>query len=226
MKNFLIGILIAAIIIGTGFGVKWEVDSFNAKYNTPIENHLKEVEEETVNDEIKELDLEKCLNTENITYSNISENNSDLGLDMEINSDKKSITLNFDWNKFGPIVGTPGSNHSIQITGFSKTIDNTFIGIIGQSEYGLKLIYLMEDKTLEYTSLFENDNLNYTYEYSTDGKITGEHFETYGKIDGINSIVKLYNADAFPSDAPVGGYKTILAQKADGSFYDLAKILM
>ncbi len=58
MKNFLIGILIAAIIIGTGFGVKWEVDSFNAKYNTPIEDQLKEVEEETVDDSQNSEELE------------------------------------------------------------------------------------------------------------------------------------------------------------------------
>ena len=50
MKNFLIGILIAAIIIGTGFGVKWEVDSFNAKYNPPIEDQIKEVEDEVEED--------------------------------------------------------------------------------------------------------------------------------------------------------------------------------
>ena len=50
MKKFLIGILIASIIIGTVFGVKWEIDAFNAKYNPPIEDQIKEVEDEVEED--------------------------------------------------------------------------------------------------------------------------------------------------------------------------------
>ena len=45
MKNFLIGLLIVAIIIGTAFGVKWEIDTFNAKYNAPVVEEIKEVED-------------------------------------------------------------------------------------------------------------------------------------------------------------------------------------
>jgi hypothetical protein len=45
MKNFFVGLLIAAIIIGTGFGIKWEVEEFNKKYNPPIKEQIDEVEQ-------------------------------------------------------------------------------------------------------------------------------------------------------------------------------------
>lgn len=189
-------------------------------------------EESDANDDetIKELDLSKCINTNNVSYSNASDNEGDYGLSMNINSDKTSITLSIDWTKFGPLSGASAYSPSVenyQITGFSKNIISTFVGDLGQSSMGITLFYLMDDGTVEYTPMFnpkydnQNYEMNYTYDYSADGRITGQHFVTKGLINGVNDVIKLYNADA--SSGSSG--RTTIGSKADGSFYDLGNII-
>jgi hypothetical protein len=63
LKNILIGILIAVIIIGTGLGIKWEIESFNAEYNPTIDEQLKEFDDEEVNEQEKDLSIEDTINT-------------------------------------------------------------------------------------------------------------------------------------------------------------------
>lgn len=182
---------------------------------------------------IKELDLAKCLNTNNISYSNASDTAGDYGLSMNINPDKTSITLSIDWNKFGPLSSASTWApvvENYQITGFSKNVIATFVGDLGQDPKGITLFYLMADGTVEYTPMFQlkydgqNNSyyaMSYTFEYSADGRITGEHFVTKGTINGVTDVIKLYNADASSGS----GFRTTIGSKADGSFYDLGNII-
>ena len=50
MKGFIIGLLIVIIIVGTAFGVKWEIETFNAKYNPSIEDQLKDIDDNNIED--------------------------------------------------------------------------------------------------------------------------------------------------------------------------------
>lgn len=190
-------------------------------------------EENDTNDEekVKELDLSKSLNTTNVSYTNASDNIGDYGLSMNINSDKKSITLSIDWNKFGPLSAASAWApvvETYQITGFTKGIASTFIGELGQDANGLKLLYLMDDGTVEYTPMFNLKNagqsnpyyeMNYSYNYSADGRVVGDsYFVTKGTVSGVTKVIKLYNANA-------SGGRTAIGAKADGSFYDLGTIL-
>lgn len=177
-------------------------------------------------EEIKDLDLSKSLNTTGITYSNADDTESKYGLSMNINSDKKSITLSIDWEKFGPLsTASQWANvvEDYQVIGFSKEVINTFVGELGQDPTGITLFFLMSDGTVEYMPVFANSEaMNYTLDYSSDGKITGQHFETKGAVDGVSDVIKLYNVSF--SNGQTGAMTTIGAKK-DGSFYDLGTII-
>lgn len=214
------------------------VGSDNSQKNEGITSEIKDNNNEEANkaepnDVIKELDLSKCLNSSDNIYSNPTDVEENYGLSMNTNSDKKSITLIINWDKFGPLTNAAGGGtESYQITGFTKEIESTFIGTLGQSSTGLTLFYLMSDGTVEYTPMFvlKTDSqsntylaMNYIYEYSSDNRVTGQHFITNGSLVGVSDVIKLYNVSAGSSSG--SGWLTTIGAKADGSFYDLGAII-
>lgn len=235
-------VLLLLIIVGLAGYICYDKGIIFAKTDNETKEEKKKSDKEKISDTkngtddkdaIKELDLAKCLNTNNISYSNASDKTGDYGLSMNLNPDKTSITLSIDWNKFGPLSSAsawaPGVEN-YQITGFSKNVVSTFVGDLGQDSKGITLFYLMADGTVEYTPMFQlkydgqNNSyyaMSYTYDYSADGRITGEHFVTKGTVSGTTGVIKLYNANASSGS----GWRTTIGAKADGSFYDLGNII-
>lgn len=211
---------------------KEEKQKDKKKENKENKENNKDNEKDTSNEE-RPLNLSKCLNnSNNNTYSNSSDVEGNYGLSMNVNADKKSITLSIDWKTFGPLSGASYAPvvDTYQITGFSKEIISTFVGDLGQDAKGITLFYLMSDQTVEYTPMFtlkfDNNNnsyyeMNYTYDKLADGRITNPHFVTKGIINGANSIIKLYNADVSNGS----GWRTTIGAKKDGSFYDLGTLI-
>ncbi len=233
----LIILIIILIIVILGMAGYIAYDKGILSNNQKTSEAQKTEEEKPTNENTEEvekpLNLSKCLNNSTATYTNPQETEGNYGLSMQINSDQKSINLSINWQIFGPLSGATAYASEIenyQITGFSKSIKSTFIGDLGQDAMGITLFYLMEDGTVEYTPMFirkidgQNNSYyetNYTYDYGTDGRITGQHFATAGMINQVTDIIKLYTADA---SAQVG-WKTTIAAKKDGSFYDLGSII-
>lgn len=185
------------------------------------------------NNQIKQLDLARCLNRNGNTYYNaLTANRSKYGLSMNINSDKKTITLSIDWGTFGSIASTVliGGSHgseveTYQITGFTKNIQNVYIGDFGQSSQGITLLYLMEDGTVEYTSMFikqtdSQGQIYYVINYHYDNNVI--QFKTMGTINNINGVIEIYTADVSSSDG--AGWMTTIGATKEGSFYDLGII--
>lgn len=197
-----------------------EAKESSVKLNKKVKEDKKE------NTEIKELDLSKPINTSDISYSNsnpASSSDDELGLTLNIGTDSKTATLSIDWNKFGPFSGASAWAPTVQnypITGFSKNIDNLFIGTLGQDATGATLFYLMSDGTVEYTPMF-NSQLAVNYAYYNGDNTAG--FETKGVVNGVSDVIKLYNVSA--SAELTSGWATTIAAKADGSFYDLGNII-
>lgn len=176
-------------------------------------------------DEIKPLDVTKCLNnSSNTTYSNPSDVDENVGLSMSINSDKRGVTLSIDWNTFGPISGASAwapITEQYQITNFDKDIKATFIGGNGQDAKGTKLFYLMEDGTVEYTPVFKLETDTQGNSYYSVNYVSGNgdtHFEVKGTISNVSGVVKLYKISA-------SSWMTTIGAKKDGSFYDLGSII-
>lgn len=69
------------------------------------------------------------------------------------------------------------------------------------------LFILMEDGSVEYIPLYD--------------AIRDNNIKSYGKINDIENITNLYSVCAKKKGSPIGGFQSIIAQKSDGSFYDL-----
>lgn len=227
--------LIIILLVGYILYLKISYNELNGENNPTIEDNEDNDSANNQGDvivEIKNLDLARPLNTIGITYQNASDVSENYGLSMNVDADKKSITLSIDWTKFcsvGTGTACPTNVENYQITGFSKEVISTFVGDVGQDSMGITLFYLMSDGTVEYTPLFirkyDSYNngyyvMNYIYEYSGD-KIVGEHFVTNGSLDGVNDVIKIYNVDASAGS----GWRTTIGATADGSFFDLGNVI-
>ncbi len=157
------------------------------------------------------VDSKKCINSKGETYTLAFYDNAD-GLSIKLSEDRRSVKLNINWSLFGPLSGSSAWSSNIEsftINNFSTEIKDIYIGGYGQDISGTTILYLMSDGTVEYTPLLEAITSN------------RNAIKSYGKIPNVSGVVKFYTADAMQ----LGGV-TILAQKADGTFYDLGLILL
>ncbi len=183
----------------------------------------KEEKNTDTKEEIKDLDLTKCINNSNMKYINPQEKDMDVGLEIV----PGSITvLKINWEKFGPLSrATAFVNETIdyKIDNFLGKIKSGFVGGEGQDTMGTILFYLMEDGTVEYTKMFNLQKdaqgnsyytMNYSYDNDSEGKSTKSYFSSQGKIKDVKDVIKFYTVSA-------NGYVTTIGATKDGSFYDL-----
>lgn len=170
-------------------------------------------------------DTSKSLNTNGITYT-LSGSYSNRGIDLKLDSQRKTMevylascrfehTYHLGWTTQneetcaaeGEKVYEKRSEFS-----FDQEVSDFIIGGFGHEASGDTMLFLMKDGTIEYVPIKKA----YT------GTVT-EKVKSFGKIPGVEGIIKLYQVSASAPNA--GGYVTVLAQKADGSFYDLTQSL-
>ena len=236
-NNGLVAVLITIIIVLVAFVVLYMtgIISFNktntkqesnsSENNVPVDNNQQNPDNENNNvpnnetnsNQVVSFDPNKCINTDLDSYK-VSESKNyllDEGKNEKIvqfdkSNDSKKVVVSVNWNNainyFGlnNISSTENSNYEMT---FNKNVKDIVVGWLGQSQFGATAIFLMEDGTLEKLKIYDALQ-NRTFNTST--------------ISGVSDISKLLDANV-PSQ-PVGGYATILAQKADGSFYDLARL--
>ena len=216
-------LVIVALLIGIG-GTYFVIDK-NPTIITKSSINNKEVnennEEETNVDNstnktvVIGFENGKCLNSTN-SYNLVS-NNKNFGVNVTVGSNKKDVTLgintyivnnmyNFGWM-------TPNAEsaqyESTNTYKFDKEIEDVLIGGFGQTTGRETILFLMKDGTVQYIPIkkaLQSD------EYKSQSKI----ISSYGTLDDVKDIVKFYEANSS------GGYATILAQKSDGTFYDLS----
>jgi len=245
LLGLIIGILSGGLLIGgaTYYLVSDKYNDnnqINEEDNKEQENNQQAPDKLPVtDDEIKPLDLTKCINNSSLVYEKPQgEELVSNGLSLEINPDKKSAQLHIDWRKYDPDVVSSNENAewstSVPILEFNKAIKKGFIGGAGQSKESVILFYLMEDGTVEYTRLYKQSKdkegytyyeMNYSYNYTAEGKADSQaHFKTKGSIPGVTDVIDLYNVFANVPNG-VGGHVTTIGVKRDGSFYDLGDII-
>ena len=158
------------------------------------------------------IDNDKCLNCQGkevyyivSSYDHIEEVKAYFSTE---DSKKGNVSIDIDeYNK------KAGSNYSLSNPSlkynFDKEIRNVVVSNIGQEEYAPIIVFLMNDGTLNYIDIYnglENNDLS-----------------TYKKINNVSNIINLYQASACSKE--YCSIRTILAQKEDGSFYDLSSIV-
>lgn len=188
-------------------------------------------------DEIKPLDLTKCLNTTDLTFRDPVVATTSSGLTAKVNDDKKTVTLTIDWKTFGPLTSATAYANESQdyiIRGFEKNVKAAYVGEFGHSSVSLTLLFIMEDGTVSYMPMFVQAtdqagnmryDVNYTYDKDASGKVTGTYFQVKGYVQGVTGAVEIYNVVGYDSNtSAVTSAMTAIAATKDGSFYNLMSV--
>lgn len=138
-------------------------------------------------------------------------------LKAELQSDSKSIIANVNWAEM--YFDRESKNYTYIISNFNNKIRKVYVSGWGQAMGADTIFYLMEDGTVEYTPITS--------------KIVKESVDTpdtvilksYGKIQNVEDVVMIATVSAGPANSQTGGYMALVGIKADGSFYDISKIL-
>lgn len=219
--HVLVGFLLGVVLLGGGcyFLYSQNYLSFGKKSIVQKDQSKDEKQETTSkvsNVELIHFDASKCLNSNADSYTLTIPTHS-LGINVSLDSTQKKVTVSVNRHLVNVAYGlnweTSSQNYeeeSHEVV-FEQKVDDIFFGGIGQDGSHDTLLFLMEDGSLEYLPVRKSLEENH------------EQLKSYGKLSGVSQIVKLYAANA--SRNPVGSGVTILAQKTDGTFYDLSAIL-
>lgn len=234
-----IGVLIGLIIGLTGFIVYDKVvdkDNDDIKLNDVNKNDNNDSNKtidnasnnnSSINDDF---DISKFDNTKeaingnkNIAYKLTDNDASKVGLSANLNSNKKSAIISIDWSKYFEIYGislTDGKIRKYNITNFTKSIKEVYVGGFSQTSGYETAFYVMEDGTVEFTPI--------KHSLGNNGSSNDTVLKSYGAIKNVSGVVKIVTATDYSLDSNsyMGGSYNILGVKSDGTFYDISKILM
>lgn len=167
----------------------------------------------------------KSLNTSGKTYTLVG-GYANSGLNLRFDSTKKTMevyiaacrfnfTYGLGWVTMNEETCAAEGEKQYEKRGeisFSQEVSDFRIGGFGQEQSHDTMLFLMKDGTIEYIPIKKG----YT-------GISPDKVKSFGKIPGVEGIIKLYQVATGGNGA--SGYTTVLAQKADGSFYDLNESL-
>ena len=216
MKKGMIVLLVILIILVLGMGGYLVYDKVLSKEEVKEEKvedktgEVKEIENTISKDETKDtsassmiLDGRKCINNKGAEYY-LSSNTSINGLNITYydNSLNVSVEPSLIKNIYNDIQINDAKSYNISL---SKRAVDIYLDGFGQSVGYETLFILMEDGTVEFVPLyyaFKNNN-----------------FQSY-KLDGVENIIKFISVSAGRAG------HSVLAQKPDGTFYDISLMLL
>ncbi len=154
------------------------------------------------------LDPNKCINSNNYNYTLTDYSLS--GVNFKLDQTNNTVTLYVNWDSIVQwgisFAGIRGNEYNIN--NFSGKVVDMYVNGIGQDATGSVALFLLEDGTIEYIPLYK--------------ALQNNDIRSYGKVNGVENIIKFYSVSATgKNENSVGGFQTILAQKEDGTFYDL-----
>ena len=153
------------------------------------------------------LDSNKCINNKNMIY-NLTTNFDINGVNITYNGDYVYIGIDSNVVR-SSYNGIELNNSSYSIKSDKKIVD-IYVDGFGQSIGYETILFLMEDGTVEYIPFYyacKNDN-----------------FQSF-KLDGVDNIIRFLSVNVHPNTEGGGSGHSILAQKQDGSFYDISSML-
>lgn len=212
-------ILLAVVVLGLIVYICYDKELILSSRQEVLEKKTKK--EEEITSEEKEstqlqnakkiigIDLNKCINSSNYQYTLTDYTLSGLNFSLDPASNTVNLSINWDniTRNWGISNGTARSNQ-YTINNFSGKVVDIYVNGIGQDATGSVALFLLEDGTVEYIPLYK--------------ALESNNIKSSGKISGVEDVIKFYSVGARPKgENSVGGFQTILAQKEDGTFYDL-----
>lgn len=215
--NIVVIIILFMVILGLVGYICYDKGLFfksdNKISSKTVENKSNEVKNEetsTHNFHNYVIDSKNCINCTNsnsgIDYSiNDGRHIEEVTAKFYSNSNKKA-EIYIDIDSYNKKAGTSYKLNSNQFDyGFNQSISDIMIYNIGQEELCPVVVFLKEDGSIEYVDVYEQ---------------LGEGSLGSSKVlDNVKDINKLYSVSVCNKD--MCNSSTILAQKSDGTFYDL-----
>lgn len=190
-------ILLFLVIIGMMFYIMYDKGLFNTNV----------VDEETINNN----DAKLCVDSLKFDVDKIVNKNSGGTYKIVLNDvHMDAVSVMLDSNKKDVIVSILDNGiRAYTVSGLSKNVEDIYGAGMGLDIGDYTLFFLLEDGSIEYLNLYN--------------AISSSNMHISGKIDDLSGVVKFYYASV--SYETVGGYRTVLAQKADGTIYDLYDLM-
>lgn len=212
----ILGILVVALSVYIGYNKFLNKNTANTtEENSKSETNAKKenkTKEETNTYKTLTIDNSNCLtDCTNIEYTLGSSVAGD-GIEVWIaNNENTKINVNINRTLLKNIYAYEfSSNEDMYTFEFTKKIQDTFVGHIGQDSSMPMLFILLEDGSVQYIDLYN--------------KITTGN-SSQKELSGVQNIIKFYSAGTRTKGSEMGGIMTVLAQTFDGKFYDLYEII-
>lgn len=138
-------------------------------------------------------------------------------LKAELQSDAKSVVATVNWAEM--YYDRESKNYTYTISNFDSKIRKVYASGWGQAMGSDTIFYLMENGTVEYTPITSK-----IVKASVDSADSVQ-LKSYGKIQNVEDVVMIATVSASPANSQVGGHVALIGIKADGTFYDISKIL-
>ncbi len=179
----------------------------------------------------------KCLNCKENTYYTFpeTETNAEVEPHFILKNDNNKVLLTINWNSFcgwSKLKECPSGKKEYQITGFDKKVKSVLDGGFGQAIDGTVFFYLLEDGTIMYNPLFSSNPSEHpiikTDEHYSEGTFEPNSLIAQTPKEALKDITALYQVSVTHHTEDggwAGGAVTTIAMKADGTFYDLEKML-
>lgn len=215
-------IVMLLVILGLSFYIVYDKGFFVSNNSNTVKQKSLNKENENVlsnTDTTKDndckvergIDSNKCINNNN-KYTLAVYNNGGRGIDLTLDDSRKKLTISFNCStinrvySLGWVTALESYDMEKQDIAFDQEIADMFIGGFGQDSSNDTLLLLMKDGSIQYIPIrkaFQNDRMS---------------LKSYGKLSDVSDVIKFYSAN-------VTDGVTTIAQKADGTFYDLSVVL-
>ena len=153
----------------------------------------------------------QAINTSGLTYQLFD---SVEGINVTLGASQREVT--FSYNSYtvngryalGWVTALDSYTYTpVTINNFTKDIVDIYLGGFGQDASNDTLLFLMNDGTVEYVPIRLALSTN------------NQAISSYGSLPSVSNVVKFYTAQVS------SGYATVLAQRSDGTYYDLSQVL-
>ena len=219
--HLIVGVLLGIIIcVGVIFAtyelgyLTFDTKEENETVVSDDDEDSKNAEEVTI-DNIYGFGSGKVTNANGITYTLTTPTHA-TGINLNLDTTGTKVTLSINPTlvneaySLGWVTAAESYIYEPYEITFDQKVIDIFFGGIGQDVVGDTILFLMEDKTIEYIPV------------KTALMAGTDNLKSYGTISGISDVVKFYEANA---KASTSGFQTILVETKDGTLYDLRPII-
>ena len=135
----------------------------------------------------------------------------EVGVGGSLSEDGKTLALDFADETVRRTFGVAAPANGTKKIAFNQKVRNVYAGGIGQDAAGAIFLYVMEDGSLQYTSMNK--------------MLTQNSYNVHGTVKGVTDVVTFYDAFSGSKTDKVGGGADVVVQDVKGNLYSVYRLL-